>query len=260
MGVSVEARNTLIFTCLYEPLFKINEYWTLKVERLLVCGPCASCQGGLLHRVSYPHQKATEIDTKSQGERFTVIHYCKDNCLTFCVSSHRPSVFRNRVFHDYSCCEQKHLKSLNSIKWCAYGRGEKETLERKMFYMVKKGNNDHHGSLDQNTFQLDRSTRLLVMEQSSSSLFTLHYWLSPILNKVNRPSVTFPSKVTELSPIMTRETPQCFKWSALLSTVGQGLRSIIKNSIHIYLSKIREVREKKTFTRLKIWGMRRETP
>lgn len=87
-----------------------------------------------LHRVSYPHQKATEIDTKSQGERFTVIHYCKDNCLTFCVSSHRPSVFRNRVFHDYSCCEQKHLKSLNSIKWCAYGRGGRDTREEDVLY------------------------------------------------------------------------------------------------------------------------------
>lgn len=52
------------------------------------------------HQVSYAHQKETDTDTKSQGEVFTAIDYCKGNCLTFCASSHKPSVFSGRVFHD----------------------------------------------------------------------------------------------------------------------------------------------------------------
>lgn len=63
-----------------------------------------------LPQVLHPHQKAREIKIKkSQTEISTSIQYGGGNCLIFCVSPHRPSVFSSRLFHDY-CCEQKKIQ------------------------------------------------------------------------------------------------------------------------------------------------------
>lgn len=94
-------------------------------------------------QVSFAHQKERDTDTKSQGEVFTAIDSSKGNCLTFCASSHKPSVLGRKVLHDESSYKEKHWISLNSIKWCDI----KETQERKLFQRFKKGNKDEHSSL-----------------------------------------------------------------------------------------------------------------
>lgn len=44
VGSLAEVRKPLIFTCLHEPVFKIYEYCTSRIECLQICGSRASCR------------------------------------------------------------------------------------------------------------------------------------------------------------------------------------------------------------------------
>lgn len=86
-----EVRKPLIFTCLHEPVFKIYEYCTSRIECLHVCGSRASCR----ERHKCQKRKATEIKSQTDLQPFSTV-----NVTGWPFVSSRA--LRSEFFHEHS--------------------------------------------------------------------------------------------------------------------------------------------------------------